>query len=151
MPFFNSVLIFLLSCFLSCLQTTKSDVDASPTFPSVLAQFERWLEKHSLLGKTNWAFVTDGPWDIRDFVRKQCDLSKITRPKYFNRWVNLRQMFHDFYKTSKRLGLAGMLGELGMTFEGREHSGICDSRNIARIFVRMVQDGCLMKTNSKLD
>ena len=43
-----------------------------------------------------------------------------------------------------------MLEALGMTFEGNEHSGIDDSRNIARILVRMLQDGAKMKVNEKI-
>jgi len=119
-------------------------------FPVVLAQFEDWLRKHSLFGASNWAFITDGPWDIRDFVRSQCELSRIQRPEYFNKWVNLREAFLQFYPTQRKLHLSTMLGMLGMTFEGREHSGICDSRNIARIATRMMQDGFVMRCNGRL-
>ena len=43
-----------------------------------------------------------------------------------------------------------MLEALGMKFEGNEHSGIDDSRNIARILMRMLQDGAKMKVNEKI-
>ena len=43
-----------------------------------------------------------------------------------------------------------MLESLGMTFEGSQHSGIDDSRNIARILIHMLQDGAKMKINEKI-
>ena len=35
-----------------------------------------------------------------------------------------------------------MLGVLGMDFVGRPHSGIDDARNIARIAIQLLNDGC---------
>jgi inhibitor of KinA sporulation pathway (predicted exonuclease) len=40
---------------------------------------------------------------------------------------------------STNLGLPQMLAEFGMTPEGRLHSGADDSRNIARLFLRLLQ------------
>ena len=34
---------------------------------------------------------------------------------------------------------------MGLGFEGREHSGVEDARNTARLVWRMVQDGCLLQ------
>jgi len=36
-------------------------------------------------------------------------------------------------RARNRMGMAGMLSSLGLTLEGRHHSGIDDCRNIARI------------------
>lgn len=38
-----------------------------------------------------------------------------------------------------------MLEKLGMDYDGRPHSGLDDSKNIARIAVRMLQDGCELR------
>lgn len=40
-----------------------------------------------------------------------------------------------------------MLESLGLEFEGREHSGIDDAKNIARVVVQLVKDGCILKYN----
>ena len=55
-------------------------------------------------------------------------------------------MFGSFYQI-KSGNLATMLGHLGMKFEGREHCGLDDAMNIARVAVQMVQDGCVLKYN----
>lgn len=38
-----------------------------------------------------------------------------------------------------------------MEFQGREHSGLDDARNLAAIGKRMYKDGCIFKTNCKYD
>lgn len=43
-----------------------------------------------------------------------------------------------------------MLEKLGMDYDGRPHSGLDDSKNIARIAVRMLQDGCELRINEKM-
>lgn len=40
-----------------------------------------------------------------------------------------------------------MLQILGMQFEGRPHSGIDDTRNIARIAIQLLKDGCELVIN----
>ena len=46
--------------------------------------------------------------------------------------------------------LSTMLEKLGMRYEGRPHSGLDDSRNIARIAVRMLKDGCQLRVNERM-
>lgn len=40
---------------------------------------------------------------------------------------------------------------LGMTFEGQLHCGLDDARNIARIAIRLMIDGCELKVNEYLE
>lgn len=43
-----------------------------------------------------------------------------------------------------------MLENLGMQYEGRPHCGLDDSRNIARIAIHMLKDGCQLRVNECL-
>lgn len=43
-----------------------------------------------------------------------------------------------------------MLEKLGLTYSGRPHCGLDDSRNIARIAVWMLQDGCQLRVNERM-
>nr|XP_006820700.1 PREDICTED: 3'-5' exoribonuclease 1-like [Saccoglossus kowalevskii] len=125
---------------------TQAQVDGAPLFSDVLDQFENWLEENKLGSEYSFAIVTDGPWDIICFLNVQCVLSQISFPEYARRWINIRKLFSNYYHT-RRLKLTLMLDHLGMTFEGRQHSGIADCRNIARIMVKLLEDGCQIKTN----
>ena len=55
-------------------------------------------------------------------------------------------MFSAFYRVRSG-NLSNMLESLGLEFEGREHSGIDDVKNIARVIVQLVKDGCILKYN----
>lgn len=43
-----------------------------------------------------------------------------------------------------------MLENLGMEYDGRPHCGLDDSRNIARIAIHMLKDGCQLRVNECL-
>ncbi|KAI7861098.1 ribonuclease H-like domain-containing protein, partial [Circinella umbellata] len=130
----------------------QETVDKSPTFIEVLNLFQEFLSKHSLFRKKSAVFVTDGPFDIRDFITKQCTHSDIERPNYFKLpWVNIRKMYREFYGHKQGMNITKMLETLNMTFDGRQHSGLDDAKNLYRIAQRMRQDGCLFKTNMYWD
>jgi inhibitor of KinA sporulation pathway (predicted exonuclease) len=57
------------------------------------------------------------------------------------RWVDIRTLYSRAYGKGKRTNLTGMLLGLGMKFEGRLHSGIADTTNIARVLLRYLEDG----------
>ncbi|KAG0328816.1 hypothetical protein BG004_002463 [Podila humilis] len=88
----------------------------------------------------SFCFVTDGPFDIRDFIAKQCLHSKIPRPSYFTKqYLDLRTLFKDYFDLTHWLNLEGMLNFLGETFVGRQHSGICDARMVGLILKRLAR------------
>ena len=89
------------------------------------------------------------PWDMSRFMKLQCDVSGLAFPRWARQWVNIRKSFSNMYKC-RRTNLASMLENLGMTFEGRQHSGIDDARNIARIALCMMKDGCNLRLNERL-
>lgn len=60
-------------------------------------------------------------------------------------------MVHFFCQVPRsQTKLSTMLEKLGMDYDGRPHSGLDDSKNIARIAIRMLQDGCELRVNERL-
>ena len=86
------------------------------------------------------------PWDIKECLFPQCVLARVPFPAYATKWIDVRKLFGSFYQT-KSGNLSKMLESLGMRFEGREHCGLDDTRNIAKITVQMIRDGCVLKYN----
>lgn len=125
---------------------TQVDVDAAEEFPAVFQKVEEWMsEKH--LGQGNkFAVVTDGPWDVSRFISLQCQHSDMIFPRWAKKWVNIRKTYGSHYQC-RRKKLEDMLIYLGMKFEGTQHCGLHDSRNIARIAIRLMEDGCRLKVN----
>jgi 3'-5' exoribonuclease 1 len=61
----------------------KAQVDSAPTFPSVLVSFSQFLVKNGLIDPVTgnhlvrFCWCTDGPYDIQNFVVKQCFISDV--------------------------------------------------------------------------
>jgi len=134
---------------------TQDRVDAAPTLEQVLESFEEWRIEQKLVhsegfaGPEDFAFAADGPWDLRFFLHAECVRKGIAKAPYFGKWVNIKSMFADFYRT-RSCKIHKMLQIQNMKFEGRLHSGIDDTRNIARIALRMAEDGCSFYLNEAL-
>ncbi|OBZ75483.1 3'-5' exonuclease eri-1 [Grifola frondosa] len=133
---------------------TQAQVDDAPTFPEVLHKFREFLEDNGLIepetGRrlTRFCFCSDGPYDIRDFVIKQCFISKIPVPVWLRYDVmDVRRVVGEwhFQHTSKQrdyksaskanhafpipkrisFSIPGQLQAMDLApFEGRQHSGI---------------------------
>lgn len=83
------------------------------------------------------------------FLQIQCNLSKIPFPYWAKKWINIRKAYSSYY-SCKRMNLEEMLTNLGLKFEGIQHCGLHDSRNIARIAIQLLQDGCDLVKNEFL-
>jgi 3'-5' exoribonuclease 1 len=73
----------------------------------------------------------------------------ISFPPIFYRWVNIRKVYAAFFKV-KPLNIGQMLTRQGLTFSGRQHSGIDDARNIARLVVILMEKGCRLSAVSSV-
>ena len=54
-------------------------------------------------------------------------------PHAYRQWINIKWHYTAFRGTRKAPGMAGMMRGLELDLVGHHHSGIDDSRNIARI------------------
>jgi len=142
---------------------TQAQVDDAPLFPEVVTSFSEFLAKHGLIDAqsgcrlTRFCWCSDGPYDIRDFVVKQCFISKIPMPDWLrgdvldvrrsvSQWVS-QQPEHRPNRVT--LNISRQLRALGLSpFEGRQHSGIDDTRNIARIVVELARKGVRLEANT---
>lgn len=128
--------------------------DTAIPFKEVIEQFETWLSKNQLWQKelggclSNAAFVTCGNWDLKTKVPQQCDVSKMKLPPYFLEWINLKDIYLNFYKR-RAPGMLSMMRQLNIPFLGSHHLGIDDSKNIARVLQHMIKDGAYLQVTAK--
>lgn len=130
----------------------QSTIDTAKSFPDVLTEVEHWLNKHHMFAKS-FAVVCDCNADMAKFMRIQCDISNLEFPLWCTQWINIMKTFRQFYTVSSevKLNMQKMLSGLGLEFKGRQHSGLNDAENILRITETMINDGCFMRINEKLD
>ncbi|XP_063170827.1 ERI1 exoribonuclease 2 [Candoia aspera] len=148
-----------------CIELTgikQNQVDEGVPLHICLSQFSKWIqkiqkEKNIVFGSTCaapkeklCAFVTWSDWDLGICLHYECKRKQLRKPDTLNSWIDLRATYKNFY-SRKPQGLNGALKDVGIAFEGREHSGLDDSRNTARLAWKMVRDGCVMKITKSLD
>ncbi|XP_052783983.1 ERI1 exoribonuclease 2-like isoform X2 [Mya arenaria] len=139
---------------------TQEQVDNGIPINLCLKRFSHWLEglrreKGVVLPGThgdrtiNTTSVTWSDWDLGVCLQYECKRKQILRPPQLGSWIDLRATYRKFYDR-KPNGLNGALQDVGITFEGREHSGVDDAKNTAKLAYRMIRDGCVMKVTKTL-
>ncbi|NXN08910.1 ERI2 exoribonuclease, partial [Indicator maculatus] len=149
---------------------TQDQVDEGLPLNICLSQFLKWIEKmqkeKKILFSTDTlsiyypkysnseakacTFVTWTDWDLGVCLPYECKRKQLRKPDIFNSWIDLKATYRAFYNRQPK-GLNGALQDLGIAFEGREHSGLDDSRNTARLAWRLICDGCMLKVTKSLD
>ncbi|KPV75655.1 uncharacterized protein RHOBADRAFT_43078 [Rhodotorula graminis WP1] len=84
---------------------TQADVDKAPTFPDLCKRFynDFILPRRLFTPENRTVWVTDGPWDLRDFVAKTCYLSKTPRPPWLaGDIIDLRNLAAAFFSSLKK-------------------------------------------------
>ncbi|XWS52115.1 hypothetical protein CRYUN_Cryun11dG0039400 [Craigia yunnanensis] len=128
--------------------------DTAQPFEEVIQQFEAWLTQHHLWEKkrggclTRASFVTCGNWDLKTKVPQQCMVSGIKLPPYFMEWVNLKDVYLNFYEREAR-GMMSMMKQLDIPLLGSHHLGVDDTKNIARVLQHMLADGAHMQITAR--
>ncbi|ESO87198.1 hypothetical protein LOTGIDRAFT_183637 [Lottia gigantea] len=142
---------------------SQQQVDEGIPLALCIKKFNHWLEKierEKNIMFNNADFVPPGvkaatvvtwsDWDLSVCLLYEARRKQIRTPYQLNNWIDLRSTYRKFYKR-KPNGLNGALQDVGIQFEGREHSGLHDSRNTAHLAWRMVQDGCIMNITRSLN
>jgi 3'-5' exoribonuclease 1 len=132
---------------------SQETVDKSQTFPYTLAKFERWLSAvSSPPNYEDCVFVTDTSFDIGKFLKMQLIHDALPLPMYIHSWINVRMIVKTLFGIPKstNVNLEEMVDKLGMTFQGRPHSGLDDARNVAFIAIELMKRQIILKENAKL-
>lgn len=144
---------------------TQNQVDEGVPLNICLSQFLKWIQKIQMEKKIIFGtdilsdstsevkactFVTWTDWDLGVCLHYECKRKQLRKPDILNSWIDLKATYRAFYNRKPK-GLNGALQDLGIAFAGREHSGLDDSRNTARLAWRLICDGCVLKVTKSLD
>lgn len=119
---------------------TQEQVNSGKQFPAVLELHHRWINKMTNNNTSSMTFVTCGDWDLMKMAKIEYTNWNLTPPKEYLRFMNIKTMYTEFYN-KKAGGMYGMLMDMGLTLDGRHHSGLDDSRNIGKIFEKLISEG----------
>jgi len=122
---------------------TQEQVDNGINFPEALKEHCKWIANFVEHGE-KIIFMTVGNWDLGTMMPQECKKWNLVPPTIYHSFVNINGVFSDFYKTASG-GMKGMLKYLKIELTGKHHSGIDDCRNTAKIWQRLVTDGCVLR------
>jgi inhibitor of KinA sporulation pathway (predicted exonuclease) len=138
---------------------TQETVDKSQLFNIVFKNANRWIESvitEYEMDRDRMAFVTHGDWDLNIMLPNQCKLYKqqfnkeIKTPYYFKRWINIKVPCKLYLNKKQSYGMLKILESFGLTFIGRQHSGLDDSINIANITLELIKRGQILEITGNL-
>ncbi len=105
---------------------------------------------------SEFAFLSCGDFDGNQ-IRRESLHKKFNIPNYMKRWINFKKVMpvhifdpskpkndFTFVKDVRKppvSGMPDMLNICGLTLQGKHHSGIDDSRNIAACVVKCLERG----------
>lgn len=153
---------------------TQEDVNGAPPFSTMLhSAFRDFMVRNGLIDAysgeplVRFCWCSDGPWDLRDFVVKQCFISKMAVPTWLARdFIDVRRVVAQWQQLSEQskprqsgaiptgtyLPMVRQLHLLGLgPFQGRQHCGQDDTRNVARIITELARRGMPLRPNTSIN
>lgn len=115
---------------------TQEQVNGGMTLSQALKNHAQFVAKYP-----NSLLVTAGDWDLKTMLPMDCKYNNLSIPTYYKRWANVKHPYKHLYKSTKKTSMVSMLNDLNIPLEGTHHRGIDDCYNIAKICVRMLNDG----------
>ncbi|XP_073121292.1 uncharacterized protein [Henckelia pumila] len=126
----------------------QTQVNNGITLSEALLKHDNWLESKGIKN-TKFAVVTWSNWDCQVMLESECSYKKITKPTYFNQWINLRVPFYEVFG-GERCNLKEAVEKSGLTWQGRAHCGLDDAKNTARLLALLMDIGSKFSITNSL-
>lgn len=107
---------------------TQGMVDRAQTLPGVVVQMNAWLDSCG----TDLHWSSWGNYDI-NHLTAQCAFDNADSKLLHLPHLNLKKLWRRTTKQRKKTSLASALAFHGLAFDGQQHRGIDDARNIAQL------------------
>ena len=119
---------------------TQTQVENAQHFPEVLKAFQDWvgIEEEQDYKLCSWGF-----YDAKQF-QKDCQLWGLDTA-WLKPHISIKHQYTVVKGLSRNMGMKRALALEGIPLEGTHHRGIDDARNIAKIFVRYLEEWRLSK------
>ncbi len=123
---------------------TKDMIKDQPDILEVLKNAEEFVKSN--FKEDEYCFVTCGDFDFRCLAR-EAFYKKFQYSDVFKKYINIKDVFNCFTGVKQKTGMKSMLEHFKLPLDGHHHSGIDDSKNIAKIMLSMLQTDFLVTQN----
>lgn len=126
----------VLSDFCKYLTSIKQkDVDRAQYFPKVIQDFKDWID---LDDGVDYMFCSWGAYD-KQFLLNDCALHKLDN-SWLTHFMDVKDEYHALKDVKKHKGLKAVVKLEGFEFTGVHHRAISDAENLAKIFMRYIDE-----------
>ena len=125
-----------------CINLTgiqQETVDKADVISIVYKEHIDWIIKNVPIN-ANLIFATCGYWDFKTMLPTEVANKQLKANSIYKKYINVKDEYEYIYKV-KAQGMVGMMNFLKIPVEGRVHSGIDDTKNIAKILLKIIKDG----------
>lgn len=112
----------------------QDDVDRANLYPKVVEEFQEWIDIYD----QDYMLCAWGKYDAQ-MLAINGDLHKIDND-WLDPYMNVKDQYHKLKGEHKLGGLKNTLKSEGFEFTGIPHRAISDAENLAKIFVKYIDD-----------
>lgn len=113
---------------------SQIDVNRGRPFPEVIQDFQDWIG----VDEEDYLLCSWGGFDKR-LLRQDCALHRL-EPDWVDKHINLKAQYSEFRKLRRPIGLKAAVEREGFEFTGQHHRGIDDAENLAKLFVKFLDE-----------
>ncbi len=121
-----------------CQQLTTIDqvtINRARPFPEVVEDFQEWV---GIFDEEDYMLCSWGSFDKRMLIQDS-ELHDLD-PYWVDRHINIRRQYHDLKNWRTYKGLKKVVKLEGYEFTGVYHRGISDAENLAKIFIKYIDE-----------
>ncbi|MCB0705040.1 MAG: exonuclease domain-containing protein [Saprospiraceae bacterium] len=124
-----------LSAFCQELTTIEqTDVDRAPGFESAIEAFQDWIG----IFDEDYKLCSWGNFD-KQLLQQDCDLHKL-EGEWLEQHINIKRQYREILRLHRPRGLKHAVETAGYEFTGTQHRAISDAQNLAKIFLKYLDE-----------
>lgn len=113
---------------------TQANVDGARTFDKVVEEFIEWGEMYD----DEYILLSWGA-DDQKLLANDCKLHKVDHD-FTWRYVDLKKAYRNLKMLHHASGLKATVKKEGFEFTGLHHRAISDAENLAKVFIKYLED-----------
>ena len=129
----------ILNPFLSpfCMNLTsisQVQINRADRFPLVIEDFQDWIE----IFDEDYLLCSWGNFDKKILISNSeyHDMDS----EWAHKHINLKQQYHEIRRLRRAMGLRRVVEKEGFEFTGTAHRGIDDAKNLAKVFIKYIDE-----------
>lgn len=113
---------------------TQENVDRAELYPKTIEEFQDWIG----IDENDYLLCSWGKYDVK-MLRENCELHRMDTD-WLHANTDLKEQYHTIKGQHKLTGLVNTLRKEGMEFTGVQHRAISDAENLAKIFIKYIDE-----------